>query len=183
MKECFIFWHHIGREHGGLEYTPDIVKNSEEIVSYYLQLKETYYRMNSLNTYIKYDENTLVEIFPEGHETGRSIIFYVIDRGLQYTLWSNKPYKWKVDIVEIVEYKEDVFCVKDLLIDLKIYKDNKYELIDIDEFVDAIKIGVINEEQVEESLMRLHSLTTELNAGQFPGERIQQLIERYTNRS
>lgn len=179
MRTCSVFWHHVGREHGGMRYTDDLRKNTSETISEFLQLRERNYGNDPSKMYVQHDEATLVEVFPPDSPENKEIIIYLIDKGLQFTLWRNKEYLWKVDIVDIYEYKPRVFCVQDWLIDLHVFSDGRYHLLDMDEFTEAMQLEILTPEQAQLSLMRLHEVTAMLNAGTFPGNRISDLLLHY----
>jgi hypothetical protein len=66
VNEILIYWHHVGREHGGLTYATTIQKNSLSVVNNTLKLKEDRIRRQDQPCqFIKYDSNTLVELLPE----------------------------------------------------------------------------------------------------------------------
>ena len=59
--DTFIFWNHPGREHGGIEYTSDIRKNSNQVIKESLSIKEKYYRNKKIpNKFVRYNTTTLV---------------------------------------------------------------------------------------------------------------------------
>lgn len=158
-----VFWHHIGREHGGLDYTDDIRKNSPETIDRYLRLKEEWVKNNSgSRKFHRYDENTIVEFSP----IDNFIIIYFIDKGLQLSLNTKSESKypwWKMDVVNIIEIRPEVFCAQDLFIDVKVYKNGHYAVIDIDDFETAIQLGIITMPLISKALKSLHMALSELN--------------------
>jgi len=58
-----VLWHHIGSEHGGLQYAKEIRKNAPEVIEQYLKAKEAWVRGKlSSQRFFRYDEKTLIEI-------------------------------------------------------------------------------------------------------------------------
>jgi hypothetical protein len=69
VNDILIYWHHVGREHGGLTYATTIQKNSLSVVNNTLKLKEDRIRRQGRPCqFIKYDSNTLVELPPENSD-------------------------------------------------------------------------------------------------------------------
>ena len=104
------FWHHIGREHGGLNYTEDIRKNSPESIDRYLRLKEEWVNNNcGSRKFHRYHENTIVKFSPKDND----IFIYFIDKGLQLSINPKSKLKypwWKIDVVNIKEIRPEIFC-------------------------------------------------------------------------
>jgi hypothetical protein len=173
-----IFWNHVGREHGGLDYTEDIRKNDADTISWALELKEKRARESS-SRFIKFDKNTLIELPPLGSER-KYIIVYCIDRGLQFSLNYKSRYPWwLIDIVDIQEVKPNVFCVHDLLIDLSVNLDRSYNVLDMDEYGNALTSGAMTEDQVKSSLNSFNSILEELNTKQFPNSLLVSITRQY----
>lgn len=179
--DLIIFWNHVGREHGGLEYTDDIRKNSPEIIQEALVLKEHRCRNGGqLNRFVRYDESTLIELSPLQSDQ-KYIIVYCIDRGIQFSLNLKSKYPWwLIDIVDIQEIRPNVFCVNDLFIDISVNLDGSYHVFDMDDFETAISLGVMTPEQISRSLRSLHSMLTELNSKAFPNEILKDIQQKYT---
>jgi hypothetical protein len=179
MHKCNIFWHHVGREHGLLEYAPDIRKNDEEIIKNTLKAKEEWLLNQEIpNTFLKIDENTLIELPPKSSNEN-FLFIYLIDLGLQFELNDSKNWYSMVDIVEIHEIKKDVYCVSDLFIDIEVYTDGNYHVLDINEYEEAIKLNVINDEQISRSLSSFHYIIDELNRKEFPNDRLKGIINQF----
>ncbi|AZN42885.1 hypothetical protein [Paenibacillus albus] len=173
-----IFWNHVGREHGGLNYTDDIRKNAPEVIQQALELKVQRAR-GYRNRFIRYDESTLIEL-PAPDSRDNFIIIYCIDRGLQFSMNFKPRYLWwLIDVVEIQEVQPGFFCVYDLFIDIAVNVDGSYQVMDMDEFEYALSLGVMTSEQVSRSLKSLHSALTELNSRTFPDDRLKRIHEQY----
>lgn len=178
--DLLIFWNHIGREHGGLKYARDIRKNRKSIIESYRDEKERYARNTQKpNRFIRYDASTLVEL-PPLESDRKFIIIYLIDEGLQFSLnFKSKHPWWLVDVVDIQEIKPNVFCVYDLFIDISVKPDGSYHVLDIDEFEEAVRLGVLTDGQITYSLKAFHSALAQLNAGNFPNGLLKELEELY----
>jgi uncharacterized protein len=183
MYKCNIFWHHVGREHGILEYAPDIRKNDEEIIKKTLKVKEEWLlNQENPNSFYKIDENTLIELPPKNSNVN-FLFIYLIDLGLQFELNDSKNWYSMVDIVEIHEIKKDVYCVSDLFIDVEVYTDGNYRVLDINEYEEAINFNVINDEQISRSLKSFHYIIDQLNRKEFPNDRLKGIINQFMKTS
>jgi predicted RNA-binding protein associated with RNAse of E/G family len=180
VNDILIYWHHVGREHGGLTYAPTIQKNSLKVVNNTLKLKEDRIRQQDRPCqFIKYDSNTLVELPPENSDSN-FIIVYFIDQGLQFELNDRfSTYRWMIDIVDIEEMKPNVFCVHDYFIDIAVHDDSSYQVLDLDEFTIAFESDVMTKEQVTKSLTSFDVIIEELNRGEFPNQRLSNVVQRY----
>lgn len=178
--DLVIFWNHVGREHGGLDYAEDIRKNSPEVIQKCLELKEQLCRNNyQPNKFVRYNESTLIE-FPSSQCDEKYIIIYSIDRGLQFSLNLKSKYPWwLIDVVDITEIRPNVFCVHDLFIDISVNLDGSYHVLDIDEFEMAVSLNILSQEQITQSLKSLHSILDELNSKTFPNETLKDLEQQY----
>ncbi|MDF2725547.1 MAG: hypothetical protein K0Q59_5224 [Paenibacillus sp.] len=180
-----IFWNHVGREHESLGYARSLRKNPPEVIQRGLEAKEQRSLAGSRHRYVRYDDNTLLELpmhkAPHGGAGDRPfIIVYCLDRGLQFSLHYKKQYAWwLVDIVEIEQIRPDVYCVHDLFIDIAVHDDGSYEVYDIDEFEAALSIDAMSPRQVSHALKSFHDIVTELNAKSFPGPLLQKLEQTY----
>ncbi|MGV3487219.1 MAG: DUF402 domain-containing protein [Tuberibacillus sp.] len=93
-------------------------------------------------------------------------LIYMIDKGLQLSLNTKSKSKypwWVIDIVEMVEISPNVYSAKDLFIDLKVFEDGRYQVLDIDEFETAIALGIIEEGHISKPLKSLNTALSELN--------------------
>lgn len=158
-----VIWHHIGREHGGLTYTEDIRKNAPETIEQYINLKVDWVQTNeSAHQFLHLDENTLVEYSNEAD----FIIVYFIDKGLQLSLNAKTKSKypwWVIDVVDITEIQPEIYCSSDLFIDIIVFEDGKYHVLDIDEFETAIQKDILTNEQVSKALKAFHTAISDLN--------------------
>ena len=76
---------------------------------------------------------------------------------------------WYCDIVE-VKIENDEYTFIDLLVDVKVYKDGSYEILDMDELDEVVRDGLIDENKKEEALRKLNELVELIKNGKFPLE-------------
>lgn len=181
-SDILIFWHHVGREHGGLKYTKDIRKNSEEVINEYMKLKEMrWVGEQHPNRFYKFNEQTLVEL-PPNQSDKDFIIVYFIDEGLQFEYKYDKDkqqHLWVIDIVNIKEIKDGVYRVSDYFIDINIYFDGSYQVLDLDEFKEAFERDIITSKEVIQALHSFHLIVNKLNENNFPDSRLNTVFKHY----
>lgn len=76
------------------------------------------------------------------------------------------PWDWYIDFATI-EVGPDQWRVNDHEIDLLVFENQRYEVLDLDEFVDAIEAGSLPVEVGLETIRSLHRLCTELDELNF----------------
>ena len=101
--------------------------------------------------------------------SGMSCIYF--DKGFKISKFFDKSgiFKhWYCDIIKH-EYikKEDKYIVIDLLVDVVIYPDGHYEVLDLEELDEALKENLISLEIKEEALDKLNSLLNIIEKGEF----------------
>ena len=57
-----------------------------------------------------------------------------------------------------------------MLVDVKVYKDGKYEVLDLDELVEAYKKKLITIEIMTDALTKLNKLLLQIKVGDFPND-------------
>ena len=83
---------------------------------------------------------------------------------------------WYCDIINYLYDKtEDCHTFIDLLVDLKIYEDGKYEILDMDELVEAYDEKLIEMEDVIGALKKLNKLLKLVKNGEFPPEKCKKI--------
>ncbi|WP_421381392.1 DUF402 domain-containing protein [Bacillus salacetis] len=178
--DVVVYWNHVGREHGKLEYTKDLRKNRPEIIEEALQLKEDR-ALNQENPhrFLALDESTVIELPPESSNK-KFIIIYQLELGLQFSYGFKSSHQgWLIDIVEYEKKRDGLICVHDLLIDIRVFEDGSYHVVDMDEFYEAYSLGALSEKQVSHSLNALSDILGRLNKKQFPGELIEEIKQQY----
>ncbi len=85
------------------------------------------------------------------------------------------PGDWYIDL-DAVHLSGDVWQVEDRLVDVAVFDGHRYEIFDLDEFVDCIEGGSLSQEEGFAVLRSLHELCVALEDVKFSGAA---LIERY----
>lgn len=81
------------------------------------------------------------------------------------------PWDWYVDIARITQ-ADGVFRILDLYLDLGVYEGRGYDVLDLDEFADALKLGTISAADADYALRSLHHLTALLADNHYAMERL-----------
>lgn len=74
---------------------------------------------------------------------------------------------WYCDIID-AQIKDEEYILVDLLVDIKVYPDGRYEILDEEELDEALNEGLITKEQKEEALNKLNTLLEIIKKGEFP---------------
>ncbi len=74
---------------------------------------------------------------------------------------------WYCDIID-AQIKDEEYILVDLLVDIKVYPDGRYEILDEEELDEALNQGLITKEQKEEALNKLSALLETIKKGEFP---------------
>lgn len=74
---------------------------------------------------------------------------------------------WYCDIID-AQIKDEEYILVDLLVDIKVYPDGRYEILDEEELDEALNQGLITKEQKEEALNKLNALLETIKNGEFP---------------
>lgn len=74
---------------------------------------------------------------------------------------------WYCDIID-AQIKDEEYILVDLLVDIKVYPDGRYEILDEEELDEALNEGLITKEQKEEALNKLNALLETIKKGEFP---------------
>lgn len=101
---------------------------------------------------------------------GKSYTFF--KKGWKISKFYNKNKEllyWYCDIIES-KIEKDEYLLIDLLVDVKIYENGEYEVLDLDELDEAVKLGLIGENKKEEALAKLNELLELIKRGDFPPE-------------
>lgn len=85
--------------------------------------------------------------------------FFNTDGSLKY---------WYCDIINYEYYEsEDKYIINDLLLDVIVYEDEHYEILDEQELEEALKDGIVTKEIAEEARMKLENLIRVIEANKF----------------
>lgn len=74
---------------------------------------------------------------------------------------------WYCDIID-AQIKAEEYILVDLLVDIKVYPNGRYEILDEEELDEALNEGLITKEQKEEALNKLNALLEIIKKGEFP---------------
>ena len=107
-------------------------------------------------------------------DIGSGISYAMLDKGWKISRIfdgeGNFSY-WYCDIIddEINEKNgETEYTLIDLLVDVKVYPDGTYEVLDKEELDEALQTGLITKEQKEMALAKLNALLDLIQNGNFP---------------
>lgn len=101
---------------------------------------------------------------------GKSYTFFKKGWKISQFLDANKELIcWYCDIIE-THIENDEYTLTDLLVDIKIYPNGEYEILDLDELDDAVNQGLIDEAKKEEALRKMNELLEVIKRGEFPPE-------------
>ncbi len=104
-------------------------------------------------------------------DIARGISLYLLDDGYKiskvYDINDNVVY-WYVDIITSDYSNENnSLLVTDLLVDLLIYEDGSYKVVDLDEVADALEQGLLSTEMVCDIVRLTNHLLNKLYQGNF----------------
>lgn len=103
-------------------------------------------------------------------DISRGISFTILEEGWKISKifdGSGDFLYWYCDIIEYT-YENDTYMITDLLVDLKVYKDGAYEILDLDELEIAYEKKLITFEQKKNAENKLKRLVSIVEAGKFP---------------
>lgn len=106
---------------------------------------------------------------------------YYLSEGIKVSRFykeDNSLLFWYCDIVDYEYQKDqDTYIVTDLLADVVVYPDGFVKVLDLDEIVAARRSGILSEDLLDKSLLRLDHLLQIIYSGNFPA--LQQPTEDY----
>ena len=100
--------------------------------------------------------------------------YTMLDKGWKLSKFFDKEGKllyWYCDIIDYdlkQEEGEEVYTLIDLLLDVKVYEDGSYEVLDEEELEEAFQTGLVTKEQKEKSKKRVRELIQIIERGEFP---------------
>ena len=103
-------------------------------------------------------------------DIGMGISYTMLDKGWKISKFFDKSGNFIYWYCDIIDYKfeDDTYTLIDLLIDLKIFSDGKYEILDREELDEALNENIITKEQYEDALSKLQELLDVVKSGKFP---------------
>ena len=103
-------------------------------------------------------------------DISRGVSAYFIDKGIKVSkVFDNagQMVYWYCDIIEThYDEKENTYTFNDLLIDVVVYPDGQVEVLDMDEFADAMEQGILSVGTIAHA-MRATDLLHTIYAGEF----------------
>ena len=99
---------------------------------------------------------------------GKSYTFF--NKGWKISKFLNENKElicWYCDIIE-THVENDEYTLTDLLVDIKIYPNGEYEVLDLDELDEAVSHGLISEDKKEEALEKMNELLEVIKRREFP---------------
>ena len=104
-------------------------------------------------------------------DISRGVSAYFIDKGIKVSkVFDNagQMLYWYCDIIEThYDEKENIYTFNDLLIDVVVYPDGQVEVLDMDEFADAMEQGILSVGTIAHAMRATDDLLHTIYAGEF----------------
>ena len=104
-------------------------------------------------------------------DISRGVSAYFIDKGIKVSkVFDNagQMVYWYCDIIEThYDEKENTYTFNDLLIDVVVYPDGQVEVLDRDEFADAMEQGILSVGTIAHAMRATDDLLHTIYAGEF----------------
>ena len=104
-------------------------------------------------------------------DISRGVSAYFIDKGIMVSkVFDNagQMVYWYCDIIEThYDEKENTYTFNDLLIDVVVYPDGQVEVLDMDEFADAMEQGILSVGTIAHAMRATDDLLHTIYAGEF----------------
>lgn len=104
-------------------------------------------------------------------DISRGVSAYFIDKGIKVSkVFDNagQMVYWYCDIIEThYDEKENTYTFNDLLIDVVVYPDGQVEVLDMDEFADALEQGILSVGTIAHAMRATDDLLHTIYAGEF----------------
>lgn len=104
-------------------------------------------------------------------DISRGVSAYFIDKGIKVSkVFDNagQMVYWYCDIIEThYDEKENTYTFNDLLIDVVVYPDGQVEVLDMDEFADAMEQGILCVGTIAHAMRATDDLLHTIYAGEF----------------
>ena len=115
------------------------------------------------------------------NDIGSGISYSYIKEGYKISKFFDNKGKFLYWYCDIINYDynqtEDTHTFIDLLVDLKVYENGTYEILDLDELVEAYEQNLITFEDVLSALKKLNKLLEMVKSNEFPPEKIKRDTE------
>ena len=104
-------------------------------------------------------------------DISRGVSAYFIDKGIKVSKGfdnAGQMVYWYCDIIEThYDEKENTYTFNDLLIDVIVYPDGQVEVLDMDEFADAMEQGILSVGTIAHAMRATDDLLHTIYAGEF----------------
>lgn len=104
-------------------------------------------------------------------DISRGVSAYFIDKGIKVSkVFDNagQMVYWYCDIIEThYDEKANIYTFNDLLIDVVVYPDGQVEVLDMDEFADAMEQGILSVGTIAHAMRATDDLLHTIYAGEF----------------
>lgn len=104
-------------------------------------------------------------------DISRGVSAYFIDKGIKVSkVFDNagQMVYWYCDIIEThYDEKENIYTFNDLLIDVVVYPDGQVEVLDMDEFADAMEQGILSVGTIAHAMRATDDLLHTIYVGEF----------------
>ena len=104
-------------------------------------------------------------------DISRGVSAYFIDKGIKVSMGfdnAGQMVYWYCDIIEThYDEKENTYTFNDLLIDVVVYPDGQVEVLDMDEFADAMEQGILSVGTIAHAMRATDDLLHTIYAGEF----------------
>lgn len=104
-------------------------------------------------------------------DISRGVSAYIIDKGIKVSkVFDNagQMVYWYCDIIEThYDENENTYTFNDLLIDVVVYPDGQVEVLDMDEFADAMEQGILSVGTIAHAMRATDDLLHTIYAGEF----------------
>lgn len=98
------------------------------------------------------------------------VSYTMLNKGWKISKFYDKDNNFMYWYCDIIEHSIDgeTYTLTDLLVDVKVYDDGKYEVLDLDELEEALQKNIITKAQYDDALRKLNELVEVIEKGKFP---------------
>ena len=103
-------------------------------------------------------------------DISKGVSYTMLDKGWKISKFYDHQGKllyWYCDIIEHT-LENDELTLTDLLVDVIVHENGVYEIVDLDELDDALKMGLITPDQKYSALTKVENLKELIESKQFP---------------
>lgn len=111
------------------------------------------------------------DVLKPRRDISRGMSAYFLKKGIKVSkVFDNagQMVYWYCDIIETVyDEKENTYTFNDLLVDVIVYPDGQVEVLDMDEFADAMEQGILNVGTIAHAMRATNDLLGVIYGGKF----------------